>query len=744
MTEGHDKIKNVLIEVELKQSYLDYSMSVIVGRALPDVRDGLKPVHRRILYSFWENNWKSTAKFVKSAKLVGAVIGNYHPHGDTAAYDSMVRLAQDFSLRYPLVKGQGNFGCFTADTCVKLTDGRDLSFAELVKENKKGKRNFTYTVDTNNKIKIAEIKNPRLTIKNTKIMKVILDNKQEIKCTLNHQFMLKDGSYKEARDLKAGDSLMPSYFRFSTKEDDSNTVGYSMVFQPKLNSWDFAHILSDEWNLNNKMYEKSSGRIRHHVNFNKLDNDPINIKRVNWKEHWQTHYNFTSNKHKSDPTYRLKLAEGRKNFWADEDNRKNYSERLTKRNLENWKKDRYRQEMSLKFSEGNKKYLKEHPERIEEFSKRASKTLKRLWQIPEYKQLFHEKIVNSNKNRKTNLTGKKKFIKVCLYLKDNNLFLNKENFEKARKNVFGAKSITTWDLGFNKYYSGDQNLLLYEINGNHKVVKIEFLNKCVDVYDLTIANSHNFALSAGVFVHNSVDGDNAAAYRYTEAKLSKIAEEMLQDIDKETVLMAPNFDNTLQEPTVLPSRLPNLLINGTSGIAVGMATNIPPHNISEVCSAVIALIDNPEITVLELMNYIKGPDFPTGAMICGLSGIKDAYETGRGKITVRAIAECHEKKISISEIPYQVNKAQLIINIAELVKDKKIEGISNIRDESDKDGLSIVIDVKQGFNPEVVLNNLYHHTSLETTFGCIMIALVNNEPKILPLKDILFEFVKHK
>lgn len=347
-----DKIKNVIIEEELKQSYLDYSMSVIVGRALPDVRDGLKPVHRRILYSFWENNWKASSKFVKSAKVVGAVIGNYHPHGDVAVYDAMVRLAQDFSMRYPLVKGQGNFG--------------------------------------------------------------------------------------------------------------------------------------------------------------------------------------------------------------------------------------------------------------------------------------------------------------------------------------------------------------------------------------------------------SVDGDPPASYRYTEAKLSKISEEMLQDIDKETVLMAPNFDNTLKEPVVLPSRLPNLLVNGSSGIAVGMATNIPPHNILEVCSAVTAILDNPEISINELMNHIQGPDFPTGGIICGNNGIREAYGTGRGKITVRAKTECTEKRITITEIPYQVNKSQLIENIAELVKDKKIEGISNIRDESDKEGLTIVIEIKHGFNPEIILNNLYKHTALETTFGCIFIALVDNQPKLLPLKDILSEFVLHR
>ena len=248
----------------------------------------------------------------------------------------------------------------------------------------------------------------------------------------------------------------------------------------------------------------------------------------------------------------------------------------------------------------------------------------------------------------------------------------------------------------------------------------------------------------------SIDGDPPAAYRYTEVRMSKIAEKMLEDIEKETVDFRPNFDDRLVEPTVLPTRIPQLLVNGGSGIAVGMASNIPPHNLREVISATIAYIDNKDITIKELMQYIKGPDFPTGAMILGMSGIEEAYNTGRGKLIMRGEASIEQvtnskQRIIISSLPYQVNKAKLIENIAELVKDKKVEGISDIRDESDRDAsVRVTIELKRDANPQLILNLLYKHTQLQSTFGVINLALVNNQPKILNLKDSIEIFVSHR
>lgn len=270
------------------------------------------------------------------------------------------------------------------------------------------------------------------------------------------------------------------------------------------------------------------------------------------------------------------------------------------------------------------------------------------------------------------------------------------------------------------------------------------------VYDALVRMAQDFSLRYmlvdGHGNFGSVDGDSAAAMRYTEAKMNKIAVEMLRDIRKETVDFMPNFDGEEKEPVVLPSRYPNLLVNGSSGIAVGMATNIPPHNLGEIIDGTIMLIDNPETSVLELMTVIKGPDFPTGAIVMGKAGIRAAYETGKGKIIVRAKAEIEEEngrnRIVVTEIPYQVNKAKLIENIADLVKDKKIAGISDLRDESDRDGMRIVIELKRDANPNVVLNLLFKHTKMQDTFGVIMLALVDNEPKILNLREVLGHYIE--
>ena len=247
----------------------------------------------------------------------------------------------------------------------------------------------------------------------------------------------------------------------------------------------------------------------------------------------------------------------------------------------------------------------------------------------------------------------------------------------------------------------------------------------------------------------SVDGDGAAAMRYTEARMSKLALHLLGEIDKDTVDFYPNFDETLLQPTVLPSRFPNLLVNGSSGIAVGMATNIPPHNLTEVINAVLCLIDNPDATLDDLMEHVKGPDFPTGAMILGRSGIREAYHTGHGRIIMRAKSEIEpmandRNRIVVTEIPYQVNKARLVEKIGELVHDKKLEGISDLRDESGRNGMRIVIELKKGVHPQVVLNYLYKHTQLQETFGANMLALVGGKPRVLNLKEMLYYYIEHQ
>ncbi len=272
------------------------------------------------------------------------------------------------------------------------------------------------------------------------------------------------------------------------------------------------------------------------------------------------------------------------------------------------------------------------------------------------------------------------------------------------------------------------------------------------VYETMVRMAQDFSLRYmlvdGHGNFGSIDGDSAAAMRYTEARLSKIAMELLRDINKETIDFVPNYDGEEQEPAVLPSRFPNLLVNGISGIAVGMATNIPPHNLREVINGIQQLIENPGISSLELMQSIKGPDFPTGGYILGREGIKQAYATGRGSVTMRAKATIEENnnkaRIIVHELPYQVIKARLIEKIAELVREKKIDGITDLRDESDRNGMRIVIELRRDVNPNVVLNNLYKQTAMQSNFGIIMLALVNGEPKVLNLRDVLYHYLKHQ
>jgi DNA gyrase subunit A len=524
----NDRVVGVELEHEMRQAYLDYSMSVIVARALPDVRDGLKPVQRRILYTMLEEGLRNDRPFRKSANVVGVVMAKYHPHGDVPIYDALVRLAQDFAARYPLVQGQGNFGCFTGDTKVELYNGEQKPFTELVEMAHKGLRAEIFTVDPHRNVRIKPLRAPRLVRRNDPVVKVTLESGAEIVCTPDHRFMLRDGTYREAQQLKAKDQLMP-------------------------------------------------------------------------------------------------------------------------------------------------------------FSRSA---------IPE---------------------------------------------RLHRTGAFPIPASLT-----------------------QKVSKVEPAGRA-DVYDLTVDLTQNFALAAGVFAHNSIDDDPPAHMRYTEARLAAISTEMLADIEKETVDWMPNYDNRHQQPTVLPARVPNLIVNGSAGIAVGMATNIPPHNLREIVAATKRLIDDPELTTDDLCETVIGPDFPGGGVIYRfdeqrnvetgaaerVDAIRRAYAQGRGRIVVRAKAHNEQLRgsrdaIIVTELPYAVNKASLIEKIADLVQNKKLAGISDIRDESDRDGMRIVIEIKRDDDPTLVLNNLYRHTAMQSAFNFNMLALVDQQPRTLSLKEVLQHHIDHR
>ena len=523
-----DRIVGVELETEMRKAYLDYAMTVIVARALPDVRDGLKPVQRRILWTMHEMGLRSDRPFRKSAAIVGDVMGKYHPHGDVPIYDALARFAQDFTMRYPPIQGQGNFGCFSGDTKVELVNGEQKTFVELVEMVHRGVRAEIFTVDAHRNVRIKPLRAPRLVRRNDPVVKVALVSGAEIVCTPDHRFMLRDGTYREASTLKPKDQLMP-FARTAIPERLHRTGAFPI---------------------------------------------PASLSQV--------------------------------------------------------------------------------------------------------------------------------------------------------------------------------------------VASIAPAGRA-DVYDLTVDVTQNFAVAAGVFVHNSIDDDPPAHMRYTEARPAAIAAELLADIEKETVDWYPNYDNRHLQPTVLPARVPNLLVNGSTGIAVGMASNIPPHNLREVAAATKRLVDDPELTNDDLCETVLGPDFPGGGVIYRfeeqknietgaierVDAIRRAYANGRGRILMRAKAHVEDGKggrqsIVVTELPYAVNKASLIEKIADLVQAKRLAGISDIRDESDREGMRVVIEVKRDDNAERVLNNLYKHTAMQSAFNLNMLALVDSSPKTLSLKDVLQHHIDYR
>jgi len=864
------------VEEEVKTSYLSYAMSVIVGRALPDARDGLKPVHRRILYAMRELGLDPGKPYKKCARIVGDTLGRYHPHGDIAVYDALVRMAQDFSMRYPLIDGQGNFGCFTGETKVTLADGTTKTFVEL-SALQPDHAFHVYSVNREGRIVIGEGRYARVTRRHAKLVEVVLDNGRRIRCTPDHRFLLRDGTYKPAKALAASDRLMAGYFDVArVREERSNE--YLRIRQPN-GQWTFVHWLADAFNLARGRYLRKAGRIRHHKDFNRFNNSPDNIERLSFREHNRKHAEHAktlwqqdafrakqrggirayyeahpeakearrqrfieanrSNRYRTaesearrvrslarfyakhpellqassrrmrarwqdaafkalmsrvltglkktplEPATKARVAEqiAAKNhrMWADPDKRARLvrairealqhpmvRQRISENSKTLWKDSVYR----AKYQPGHHRAMAKALWALPTTVARHRQKIKAQWSDAEFQRAHHLGVLRSNRRRLAADPAMMQRLakraakalttrwrdpaycrrvmraKIATYLSA--LATNQQGAAPPAPEVFDANrpaSIPRYEKALT-YFENPAELAMLA-KRNHRVVSVRAIAEQADVYDITVDEHHNFLLDAGVFVHNSVDGDAAAAMRYTEARLSDVADELLSDIEKETVEFTPNFDGSLVEPRVLPSRTPNLLVNGSSGIAVGMATNIPPHNLGEVVDGLIRLIEEPGAELKDLMKAVSGPDFPTGGIICGRGGIVDAYSIGRGTIRIRAKAHIEQLKggreaIIVTELPYQVNKAALIEHIAKLVQGKQLEGISDLRDESDKDGLRVVIETKRDTNSQIVLNQLYKHTQLETTFGAIFLALVDGRPRVLSLKQLLQSFIDHR
>ena len=752
------KVISTSIEDEMKTSYIDYSMSVIVSRALPDVRDGLKPSQRRILVAMNDLNLSPGRPYRKCAKIAGDTSGNYHPHGEQVVYPTLVRLAQDWVMRYPLVDGQGNFGCFTGDTRIRLLDGTARSFAELAALGPEASF-AVYSVNSDGEIVIGRGRNARVTRAAAALVEIELDSGARIRCTPDHRFLLRDNTYKQAQDLTSADSLMPGYF--DTAPVRAGLNDYLRIHQPLRDRWDFVHHLADAYNLAKGGERPASGPfVRHHKNFNRWDNRPENIQRMGFLEHLHPHASQVRTLW-NDPAFRETQSRGVRAYHQEHpEARAARGGRMAARNRDpgfraknglrvaatlrkrfaqdpaagaetrQWMSPEFRRAQADGVRTANRRRLELNPVMMHELAAKSAESLRRCW-------------MDDNHKRRVVRTRVARYVSKLL-AERRGVELTPEMYESHRHEQWipRLESALVYFRDFDELIDAGRSY-------NHRVVSVRALDESADVYDITVDEHHNFLLADGIFVHNSIDGDAPAAMRYTEARLTPLAVEMLTDLEKNTVDYRPNYDETREEPVVLPAVVPNLLVNGCSGIAVGMATEVPPHSLREICDAIIHVIDHPESPDEDLLKLVRGPDFPTGGIIYGTQGIRDCYLTGRGLMRMRAHVQVEEGRagrmsLVATEIPFQINKTLLLERIADMVRESKLTGISDLRDESDRDGMRIVIELKKDANPKVVLNQLFVHTPLQSTFGAIMLALVDNRPQVLTLRALIDQYVRQR
>jgi DNA gyrase subunit A len=838
------KIQPTEITTELSKSYLDYAMSVIVARALPDVRDGLKPVHRRILYAMHLMGLHFTgSSTTKSAKVVGEVLGKYHPHGDMAVYDAMVRLAQTFSMRYPLVHGQGNFGsvdgdppaamryCITGDSLVVTDKGlerigdigirKDLKILSYSNVERNAPKWFDSGIHPTIKIETFRGYSLQGSLNHPVLTWAIDDNGRP---SLAWKMLggIKNGEYVA---LNRSDKFFPEdseLASFYPKLKDKRTDEHKL---PEKMSPELSFILGSlvaEGNISKKQIGFTNSDKEYLNTFKKAFVKVFPDCRLH--EFERKPEGFTKKPYTSLEIHSLQVIEFLNNIGltkakAAEKSVPKIIFSSSKESLSSFLKGYAEGDGSvylsgapeIAFISKSKKLLSELQIILLRFGIESSvryqpskDIYKLLFRGRNNLNLFGEKIgfVSDRKSKKLEeiskmnlddwVMSKTDFIPfISDYLRNSTKYrgklewLKKHNFDRYTK----LKKL--WPE-LEKILDKADKSLFEEITENEflfdKIVKVEIGGK-KRVYSIGVDSSDHSYISNGFVSHN------------TEVKLAKTSDMMLLDMEKETCDMTDTFDATLKEPVFLPALLPNLLLMGSEGIAVGMATKIPPHNLTELVDAITEMIKvgrvtktqtenaaetkknddhtdfiikkinlvasgaeksltqeevtpsqisfESDITIDELVKFIPGPDFPTGGAIYDANSLNEVYATGRGRIVVRGIAEIVEgakgkQQIIITELPYQVNKAELVAKIAELVKDKKVVGIADLRDESDKDGMRVAIDLKRDAKPKSVLNNLFKHTKLQSSFPANFVALVDGTPHTLNLKTILTEYVKHR
>jgi len=721
-----EEIIKVPIEEEVKSSYIDYAMSVIVGRAIPDVRDGLKPVQRRILYAMYEEGMHPNKPYKKSARTVGNVIAKYHPHGDAAVYDALVRMAQDFTLRYPLIEGQGNFGsidgdppaamryCVVGDTLIN-TDKGLIKIKDLVPNSQLNSDN---PIDIKVQSLNRKINHSDMFFNSGEhhTIKIETEEGYEIEGSYNHPVLVFERSktkyrkpvyvWKTLDKIKEGDYIVVSRFNDIDSTQDLLTKEEAVLLGSYIA---YGNIIKGE-NLNYK-----PDRDWHSSN--------IKSKKVIQKI-----------KEKEIPSIILK---------SSKKIQKSFLKAL-------FEKDAVinEEKSSIYLFSKSKNLLKQIQILLLNFGI-ISKIEKDLYfnylSISEYSniKLFYENVGFLREEKQKKLQN---------ILKNNNWLTDRTEFIPYLREYILRKY--NLNLNINRYYKieniwhqiekifdfNDIQFLKELLKNRYYFAKVKNIRKTGKkvVYSIRVNSDCHSFVANGIINHN------------TEARLTKLAMEMLADIEKNTVDMSLNFDASLQEPTVLPSKFPNFICNGTSGIAVGLATNIPPHNLREVGEALKYLAQFPDATIEEICQFIKAPDFPTGGtIISSQEEIINIYKSAKGSITVRGKARIEKlpgnrQRIVIYEIPYQVNKVELIKKIAELVKTGKEKGISDLRDESDRTGIRIVIELKREADPEKVLKKLYKSTPLEKNIPINLTVLADKQPKVMTLKEILAEFIKHR
>jgi DNA gyrase subunit A len=770
---GPGRIEPRELEQEMRSSYLDYAMSVIVGRALPDVRDGLKPVHRRVLYGMHQAGMQPNRPYKKSARIVGDVMGSYHPHGDTAIYDTLVRMAQDFSLRYPLVDGQGNFGsvdddppaamryCVTADTRVRTPTGT-LRMADLVGRMKpESEREAAFEVlDRRGRpVSVSKVFHSG----EHRTLRLRAREGFELTGTHNHPVLcLVDMVgvplllWKLLEELQPGDRVLvnrapgPLDHELSPREERLALLAGAFVAE----GWSsdsragFNNVDREYFDAVLEAYDEVVGgpryvyerRIRsgstlleldvqHLAAFRDSELAPLlgresrakQVPELVWRGSGALKQHFLRSLFTGDGSFSPLPRRSAQISYST------YSEQLA-RDVQLLLLELGVVARVCRYAKGEIKLVISNRRDARLFARRVGflgakqrKLEDALASLPEVSGRpsndaipFVSDYIRSSSGSPWNDRD----------------WLQRHNLDRVEHWERGGAAI------LERIASEETRKVVEPLaTGEYFYAEVESVEDAgvQPAYSLRVESADHSFLTNGFVSHN------------TECRLSRIATELLRDIDADTVDFQPNYDESLREPLPLPARFPNLLVNGSAGIAVGMATNIPPHRLGEAIDAIVQLIDKPDSNVEDLMKHVKGPDFPTGGIIVGRSGIRDAYRTGRGRIVMRARAHIEELRggksaIVVTELPYGVKKggdAGVIKKIADLVNDKVLTEVSDLADHSDRTGMRIQVELKRDAVPQVALNKLFKHTSLQATFGYNAVALVEGVPRTLSLLELV-------